>query len=97
MGEAAPRGYMIRGICNRIYQWKTVSEFGEHFIRFLTEKKILAGNNKVLLLLDMHKLHLFNLGFMEYMKSKNVEVCCFPPHCTHILQPLDDIPLLIQG
>ena len=59
------------------------------------EKKILAGNNKVLLLLDMHKSHLFNLGFIEYMKSKNVEVCCFPPHCTHILQPLDDTPFAL--
>ena len=32
---------------------------------------------------------------MEYMKSKNVEVCCFPPHCTHILQPLDDTPFAL--
>ena len=26
------------------------------------------------------------------MKENNIEVCCFPPHCTHILQPLDDVP-----
>ena len=26
------------------------------------------------------------------MKVNGVEVCCFPPHCTHIIQPLDDIP-----
>ena len=84
--EAAPTGYMIRGSATGYINGRPFQEFGEHFVRFLTEKKILAGNNKVLLLLDMHKSHLFNLGFMEYMKSKNVEVCCFPPHCTHIQQ-----------
>ena len=30
---------------------------------------------------------------MEYMKANNVEVCSFPPHCTHMLQPLDDVPM----
>ena len=40
----------------------------------------------------MHKSFLFNLDFMEYMKAHNVEVCSFPPHCTHVLQPLDDVP-----
>ena len=93
--EVAPTGYMIRGSATGYINGKLFQEFGEHFVRFLTEKKILAGNNKVLLLLDMHKSHLFNLGFMEYMKSKNVEVCCFPPHCTHILQPLDDTPFAL--
>ena len=93
--EAAPTGYMIRGSATGYINGRLFQEFGEHFVQFLTEKKILAGNNKVLLLLDMHKSHLFNLGFMEYMKSKNVEVCCFPPHCTHILQPLDDTPFAL--
>ena len=93
--EAAPTGYMIRGSATGYINGRLFQEFGEHFVRFLTEKKILGGNNKVLLLLDMHKSHLFNLGFMEYMKSKNVEVCCFPLHCTHILQPLDDTPFAL--
>ena len=93
--EAAPTGYMIRGSATGYINGKLFQEFGEHFVRFLTEKKILTGNNKVLLLLDMHKSHLFSMGFIEYMKSKNVEVCCFPPHCTHILQPLDDTPFAL--
>ena len=93
--EAVPTGYMIQGSATGYINRKLFQEFGEHFVRFLTEKKILAGKNKVLLLLDMHKSHLFNLGLMEYMKSKNVEVCCFPPHCTHILQPLDDTPFAL--
>ena len=29
---------------------------------------------------------------MTDMSSHGVEVCCFPPHCTHLLQPLDDVP-----
>ena len=26
------------------------------------------------------------------MKENNIEVCCLPPHCTHILQLLDNVP-----
>ena len=29
---------------------------------------------------------------MQYMKAHDVEVLCFPPHCTHLMQPLDDVP-----
>ena len=43
----------------------------------------------------MHKSHLFNLGYIEFMKAHNVEICCFPPHCTHILQPLDYVPFVM--
>ena len=67
---------------------------GEQFVCFIT-KKILTGDWKVLILLDMHKCHLFNLGFMEFITAHNVEVCCFPPHCTHVLQPLDDVPFAL--
>ena len=52
--------------------------YGEYFIIFLLQ-------------LDMHKTHLFNLEFMEYMKAHNVEVHSSPPHCTHVLHPLDNI------
>ena len=37
----------------------------------------------------MHKVHLFNLGFMEYIKEKSGGML-LPPHCMHIVQPLDD-------
>ena len=52
----------------------------------------MVGNAKVILLLDLHKSHLFNLKFLEYMKANRVEVCSFPPHCTHLMQLLDDVP-----
>ena len=90
--EAAPSGYMLQPSATGYINAKLFYEYGEYFIKFLKESHILTGNKKVLLLLDMHKSHLFNLDFMEYMKANNVEVCSLPPHCTHVLQPLDDIP-----
>ena len=93
--KAAPTGYMIRGSASRYINAKLFQEYGKQFVHFVTEKKILTRDRKVLLLLDMHKSYLFNFGFMEFMKGHNVEVCCFPPHCTHVLQPLDDIPFAL--
>ena len=89
---AAPSGYMLQPSVTGYINAKLFNEYGEYFIKFLKEYHILTGNKKVLLLLDMHKSHLFNLDFMEYMKANNVEVCSFSPHCTHVLQPLDDVP-----
>ena len=86
---------MVRASQSRYINGKLFQEYGEHFVKYLIEKKILVGDAKVMVLLNMHKAHLFNLGFMEYMKARNVEVCCFPPHCTHILQPLDDTPFAL--
>ena len=90
--EAAPSGYYLRrsesGYINAILFY----ESAEKFVEFLKEKKILVGQDRALLLLDLHRSHLFNLNFLEYMKANRVEVCSFPPHCTHCLQPLDDTP-----
>ena len=73
--EAAPTGYMIRGSASGYINAKLFQEYGEQFVCFVT-KKILTRDWKVLLLLYMHKSHFFNLGFMEFMKGHNVEVCC---------------------
>ena len=45
-----------------------------------------------MVLWDLHRSHLFNVKYMQWMKEHNIKVCCFLPHCTHILQPLDDVP-----
>ena len=90
--EAAPSGYAIRCSKTGYINQQLFAEYGELFIKFLKEKNLLGNNQKVLLLLDSHKSHLFNLNFMTYMSANGVEVCCFPPHCTHLLQPLDDVP-----
>ena len=63
-------------------------------MKFLKIVNILQGKNKVLLLMDLHKLHLFNYDLMKMMTGNNVEVCGFPAHCTHLVQPLDDTPFM---
>ena len=66
--EAAPSGYMLRPSATGYINAKLFYEYREYFIKFLRESHILTANKKVLL----HKLHLFNLDFMEYMKAHNV-------------------------
>ena len=90
--EAAPSGYMLRASSSGYINSKIFFEYGEEFVKFLKRANILQGKNKVLLLMDLHKSHLFNYDFMKMMKDNNVEVCGFPAHCTHLLQPLDDTP-----
>ena len=89
--EAAPSGYVIRALKSGYIQSKLFAEYGEKFIQFLKEKK-LDKNGKHLLLLDSRSSHSFNLHFMQYMKVHDVEVLCFPPHCTHLMQLLDNVP-----
>ena len=90
--EAAPSGYYLRKSESGYINADLFYESAEKFVEFLKEKKILVGQDRALLLLDLHRSHLFNLNFLEYMKANRVEVCSFPPHCTHLMQPLDDIP-----
>ena len=77
--EAASSGYAIRCSKTVYINQQLFADYGELFVRFLKEKHLLGNNQKVLLLLDSHKSHLFNLQFMTYMSSNGVEVCCFPP------------------
>ena len=90
--EAAPSGYFLRASSSGYINSKIFFEYGEEFVKFLKRANILQGKNKVLLLMDLHKSHLFNYKFMKMMKDSNVEVCGFPAHCTHLVQPLDDTP-----
>ncbi|KAJ8966145.1 hypothetical protein NQ317_011510 [Molorchus minor] len=43
----------------------------------------------VLLLLDGHASHTKNLEVIDLAREKGVILLCFPPHCSHRLQPLD--------
>ena len=38
--------------------------------------------------MDGHYSHL-SLDLIQYAKSQGIHLFCFPPHLTHILQPLD--------
>ena len=82
--KAAPTGYMIRSSASRYINAKLFQEYGKQFVCFVTEKKILTRDQKVLLLLDTHKSHLFNLGFMEFMRGHNVQGVLFPHHIAHM-------------
>jgi hypothetical protein len=35
---------------------------------------------------------MYNLDLMQLMRANNIFVAAFPPHTTHLLQPLDDVP-----
>jgi len=40
------------------------------------------------LFFDGHHSHI-SLSLIELARANKVHLICFPPHCTHILQPLD--------
>ena len=61
-----------------------------HFIKYL--KKEGLANKKNLLIVDGHKSHLYNLPFYEAMRANGIEVLTIPPHTSHVLQPLDNVP-----
>ena len=42
----------------------------------------------VALFVDGHHSHM-SLKLIEFAREKGVHLVCFPPHMTHILQPLD--------
>ena len=90
--EAAPSGYFIHCSKSGFINADLFAEYGDKFINFLKERHLFSPDEKHLLLLDLHSTHLFNVKFMCLMKEHKIEVCAFPPHCTHILQPLDDVP-----
>lgn len=56
----------------------------EHFVK---HSKVSPQNN-VLLLLDGHSSHK-NIDVLTFAKQNGIVIFCFPPHCTHRLQPLD--------
>ena len=53
--KAASTIYMIHESQTGYINTNLFQEYGEQLIQFLTEKKILKGDNKVLLLPNMHK------------------------------------------
>ena len=93
--EAAPSGYFIHCSKSGFINADLFAEYGDKFINFLKDRHLFSPDEKHLLLLDLHNSHLFNLKFMCLMNEHKIEVCAFPPHCTHVLQPLDDVPYAV--
>ena len=77
------RGSPFWLLTESIQQW-LFFEYGGEFVKFLKRANILQEKNKVLLLMDLHKSHLFNYDFMKMMRDNNVEVCGFRAHCNHL-------------
>ena len=90
--DAAPSGYFMKASDTGYINSSLFSKYGERFVEELKERHLIDKNKKIMVLLDLHKSHLFNYDFMQLMKKNNIEVCGFPPSCTHMLHPLDDLP-----
>ena len=80
--SATTKGYITK---NRFHQ------YGVHFIKFLKHEGL--ANRKNLLIVNGHKSHLYNLPFYEAIWANGIEVLTIPPHMSHVLQPLDSIPV----
>lgn len=69
--------------------WMEKSNFLEWFKKmFIPAIQHLSTEPGVALFVDGHHSHL-SLELIELAREKNVHLICFPPHMTHILQPLD--------
>ena len=77
--EAAPSGYMVKATESGYINAYVFTDYGKHFVTFLKERNLWRPDKKHLVLLDLHKSHLFNVKYMQWMKENNLEVCCFPP------------------
>lgn len=68
--------------------WIQTDIFMSWFKRFITFSRA-TKESPVLLLLDGHATHTKNLELIDLARESGVILLCFPPHCTHRLQPLD--------
>ena len=66
------------------------TKYAAHFVQYLKNQGRLDKPH--LLLVDGHKSHVYNLPMLEFLMRNNVYVLCFPPKCTHFLQPADKVP-----
>ena len=84
LGENRPPGTL--NLCQES-GWMTGELFRrwlEHFVEYTNATQ----ENKVLLLLDGHASHK-SYEALQFAREHGVILLCFPPHCTHRLQPLD--------
>lgn len=68
--------------------WMQKHIFVAWFKRFVAFTNPTA-ENPVLLLLDGHATHTKSLDLVLLARQHHVVIVCFPPHCTHRMQPLD--------
>lgn len=68
--------------------WVQKDIFVRWFRRFVEFSKP-TKEKPVLLLLDGHSTHTKSIELIDMARENNVHLLCFPPHCTHRMQPLD--------
>lgn len=57
----------------------------EHLLKFLPAR---GSDSVVLVLYDGHRSHI-TIPLIEWARQQHIVLFVFPPHCSHILQPLD--------
>lgn len=84
--QSAPKQW---GIGKTENGWMTCESFYEYFTNvfhpFLEQSSIQLP---VVVFLDGHVSHL-SAQLSTFCREKQIEICCFPSHATHLLQPLD--------
>lgn len=68
--------------------WMTKELFVVWFKKFIAFSGA-SHSRKVLLLFDGHSTHTKNLELIDLARENGVILLCFPPHCSHKLQPGD--------
>ena len=66
------------------------AEYEESFIELIRKRSLLVIG-KYLVRLDSHKAHLYNLLYINTLNNY-INVGSFLAHCTHLVQPLGDVP-----
>lgn len=81
----SPPGSMIKVSDNGWITKDIFFEWAKSFVLQLPR----PDNRPHILFLDGHSSHVYNLDFIDLMKSNNVYPFMFPAHTTHSLQPAD--------
>lgn len=68
--------------------WITSELFLKWFMKFIEFSRA-TKEDPVLLLFDGHSSHTKNLPVINAARENGVVLLCFPPHCSHKLQPCD--------
>ena len=85
-----PQGARVAATTNGYITKSKFHEYAIRFVLFLKRNGLMDRTH--LLIIDSHKSHVYNYPFLQYMLSNNMQVMTIPDHCSHIVQPLDNVP-----
>lgn len=90
--DGAPFGLVLCASENGWINRDLFLEFGHHFVKYVKSEANLNNGLPHIIIMDNHYSHVFNLEFLNLMRSNNVHVFALPSHTTHWLQPIDRVP-----